>query len=65
MNSDQIGLLRRALVKFAKDEYNGTILDVDEFTRKFNLKVPEYWKALGKDVVGYNANKLHMRGWRM
>ncbi len=58
------GLLRRALITFAKEEYNGTVSDIDEFTRNFNKKVPEYKKALGQDAIGYNANRLHVRGWR-
>jgi len=64
VNSDLIRLMRLALVKFAWDEYKGTVRDIDEFVRKFNAKVPEYCKALGRDAVGYNANQLHMRGWR-
>lgn len=57
-------LMRRALIKFAREEYNGIVSDIDEFIRMFNKKVPEYKKALGQDAIGYNANKLHMRGWR-
>ena len=64
MNSDIVSLLKRALIKFAWDEYNGTVLDIDEFIRNFNNQVPEYKKALDVDVVGHIANKLHMRGWR-
>lgn len=57
-------LMRRALIKFAREEYNGIVSDIDEFTRDFNKKIPEYQKSLGPAKVGYNANKLHMRGWR-
>jgi hypothetical protein len=65
VNSDLTGLLRRALVKLARDEYKGIVRDRDEFIRRFNTKVSEYVKALGVDVVAYNAKTLHMRGWRM
>jgi len=64
LNSDIVSLLKRALNKFAWDEYHGTVSDIDEFARRFNSKVPEYHKVLGRDAIGYNANKLHMRGWR-
>jgi hypothetical protein len=57
-------LMRSALIKFAREEYNGIVSDIDEFIRMFNKKVPEYQKALGRDAIGYNANKLHMRGWK-
>ena len=63
-DSDLIGLLKRALKKFAWDEYHGTVQDVDEFVRIFNTRVPEYCKSLGRDAVGFNATKLQMRGWR-
>ena len=64
VNSDIVSLLKRALIKFAQDEYSGIVQDTDEFIRMFNKRVPEYKKALGPDAVGYNANKLHMRGWK-
>ena len=64
VNSDIISLLKRALIKFAWDEYKGTVQDIDEFIRNFNKQVPEYKKSLGPDAIGYNANKLHMRGWK-
>lgn len=64
LNSDIVSLLKRALIKFAWDEYKGIVPDIGEFIRMFNKKVPEYKKALGQDAIGYNANRLHMRGWR-
>lgn len=64
LNSGTIGLMKRALVKFARDEYKGTVSDIDEFTRRFNKKVPEYKESLGRDIIDYNANKLHIRGWK-
>jgi DNA primase len=64
LNSDTVSLMKRALVKFADDEYNYTVPDIDEFIRRFNKKVPEYKEALGSDAIGFNANKLHMRGWK-
>jgi hypothetical protein len=63
-NSGLLALLRKALVKFARDEYKGIVPDLDEFIRMFNAKVPEYKKTLGPVAVGYNAKQLHMRGWR-
>lgn len=64
VDSEIVSLLKRALIKFAWDEYNGTVPDIDEFIRMFNNKIPEYKKALGMVAVGFNSNKLHMRGWR-
>ncbi|MCO5381777.1 MAG: hypothetical protein NHB15_06560 [Methanosarcina barkeri] len=64
VNSDIISLLKRALIKFAWDEYKGTVQDIDEFIRNFNKRVPEYKKSLGPDAIRYNAEKLHKRGWR-
>lgn len=64
LNSDITSLLKRALIKFARDEYNGTVSDIEEFKREFNKKIPEYQKALGEDAVGFNAKILHMRGWK-
>ena len=64
LNSDIVSLLKRALIKFAWNEYNGIVPDIDEFIRRFNTKVPEYIKALGSVAVGFNANRLHMRGWK-
>lgn len=66
-NSDSgtVGLLKRALNKFAWDEYHGTVVDIDEFARKFNSKIPEYSRSLGFDAVSLNAQKLSSRGWRL
>jgi hypothetical protein len=63
-NSDLISLLKKALIKFAFDDYKGVVSDIDDFIRRFNQRVPEYKEALGIDAVGYNAKKLHIRGWR-
>jgi len=64
LNSDTVSLLKKALIKCALDEYKGVVPDIDEFIRMFNNKTPEYKNAFGKDAVGFNANKLHMRGWK-
>ena len=64
LNSATVSLLKKALIKFAWDEYKGVVPNIDEFIRMFNNKIPAYKKAFGKDVVGFNANKLHMRGWK-
>ncbi len=59
-----IPLLRQALVKLAKTEYHSTVLDIDEFTRNFNSRTPEYKKGLGSFVVENEARKLNIVGWR-
>ena len=58
-----IPLLRQALVKLAKTEYHSTVLDIDEFTRNFNSRTPEYKKGLGSFVVENEARKLKKLGW--
>jgi hypothetical protein len=56
-------LLHKALVKLAKDEYHSIVPDMDEFTRAFNKRDPEYRKSLGQMAIENEARILKMRGW--
>lgn len=60
-----IPILRKALIKLAKTEYHNTVLDLDEFTRDFNSKTPEFKGTLGSFVVENEARKLKITGWRV
>jgi len=57
-------LLRKALIKFAWDEYNGVVENIPVFVGKFNEKVPEYKERLGLQAVLLNAERLKARGWK-
>lgn len=60
-----IPILRKALIKLAKTEYHSTVLDLDEFTRDFNSRTPEFKGTLGSFVVDNEARKLKITGWRL
>lgn len=57
-------LMRRALKKFAKDEYNCIVESIPVFVGKFNERSPEYKERLGVGAVLFNAEQLSKRGWR-
>jgi DNA primase len=57
-------LLRKALKKFAWEEYDGVVENIPVFVGKFNERVPEYKERLGIQAVLQNAERLKARGWR-
>ena len=57
-------MLRKALKKFAWEEYDGVVENIPVFVGKFNERVPEYKERLGIQAVLQNAERLKARGWR-
>lgn len=59
---DTIGLLKRALIKYSRTEYNCTVEDVPRFVASFNEKTPEFEERVGYMIVLEEAEKLHKCG---
>ncbi len=57
-------LLRKALKKYAWDEYNGIVESIPVMVGKFNERTPEYKQRLGLQAVLDNAERLSSRGWK-
>ena len=57
-------LLRKALKKFAWDEYNGVVGNIPVFVEKFNERSPEFKERLGNKAGLYNAEQLNAKGWK-
>ena len=57
-----VGLLKRALTKYSKTEYNSTIDNIPKFVTNFNEKTPEYEQRLGYTVILEEATKLYEFG---
>lgn len=57
-------LLRKALKKFARDEYNGVVENIPVFVEKFNERSPEFKERLGNKAVLYNTEQLNAKGWK-
>ncbi len=61
-NSSTTDLLRKALNKFANDEYHGIVENPQIFVGKFNERCPEFKERLGLHAIMFNAEQLNKKG---
>ena len=59
---EAVGLLKKALIKYSKVNYNSTVEDIPRFVASFNEKTPEYERRLGYETILEVAEKLHKYG---
>ncbi|AKB47610.1 hypothetical protein MSKOL_1833 [Methanosarcina sp. Kolksee] len=59
-----VGLVKIALINYAKSKYKSTVNDINKFVESFNKEIPEYGQRLGYQRVLYEAERLKERGWK-